>query len=97
MPLKMLVSPPISDARLEKLREAAGSMSVVQAHDEAEAVREIADADCMFGYLTAPLLKAGQNLRWTQSPTASMEEQPLPRAGRFARGRYQYAEAFLAT
>ncbi len=78
MPLKMLVSPPISEARLEKLREAAGSMSVVMAQDEAEALREIADADCMFGYLTPPMLHAATKLRWTQSPTASMEKYLYP-------------------
>src|SRR3954469_16994161 len=76
--MKLLVYPAISPERLAKVREAAGSMTVVQAAGEAGAVREIADADALFGYLTPPLLRAARKLRWSQSPTASMEKYLYP-------------------
>src|SRR4051794_13147787 len=76
--MKLLVYPPVSAERLAKVREAAGAMTVVQAADEAAAVREIADADALFGYLTPPLLRAARQLRWAQSPTASMEKYLYP-------------------
>jgi phosphoglycerate dehydrogenase-like enzyme len=68
----------VSDWRLEKIREAAAPMRVINAEDEARAVAEIADADALFGYLTPPLLQAATRLRWAQSPTASMEKYLYP-------------------
>jgi hypothetical protein len=62
--MKLLIYPPISFERLEKVRAAAAPMTVVQAADEAEAVKEIADADALFGYLTPALLKEAGKLRW---------------------------------
>lgn len=76
--MKLLIHPPIGEARLARVREAAGAMTVVQARDEAEAVREIADADALFGYLTPALLRAAPRLRWAQAPTASMEKYLYP-------------------
>jgi phosphoglycerate dehydrogenase-like enzyme len=79
--MKLLIHPAVSDWRLEKIRQAAGSMTVVQAQDEKEAIREIADADALFGYITPAMLKAGKKLRWTQAPTASMEKYLFPELG----------------
>src|SRR6476660_2064316 len=76
--MKLLIHPPVADARLSKICEAAAPMSVVQAADEAQAMREIVDADARFGYLTPPRLRAASKLRWTQSPTASMEKYLYP-------------------
>src|SRR4051794_20797478 len=78
IPMKLLVYPPVSDWRLAKITEAAAPMRVVQATDDAQAAAEIADADALFGYLTPPLLKAAQKLRWAQAPTASMEKYLYP-------------------
>ncbi|MFC3174051.1 D-2-hydroxyacid dehydrogenase [Novosphingobium bradum] len=39
--------------------------------DEAGAIREIADADAAFGFLTPPLLAAASRLRWLQAPFAA--------------------------
>ena len=72
--MKLVISPPVSDERLTKIRAAAAPMNVVNARDEEHAVAEIVDADALFGYLTPRLLKAGKKLRWAQSPTASMEK-----------------------
>lgn len=76
--MKLLLHPPVSPARLERIRAAADPMTVVQAANESEAVREIADADALFGYLTPDMLAAAKKLRWVQSPTASMEKFLFP-------------------
>jgi phosphoglycerate dehydrogenase-like enzyme len=76
--MKLIVFPAVSPERLAKIQEAAGEMSVVQAHDENQAITEIADADALFGYLTPDMLRAAHRLRWAQSPTASMEKYLYP-------------------
>jgi len=76
--MKLLVYPPLSERRLALLEEAARPMSVVHASDSAEAIRGIADADALFGTPTPEMLKAAKQLRWVQSPTASMEKFLFP-------------------
>ena len=76
--MKLLIYPSVSSERLIQIIEAARPMSIVQAGDESHAVREIVDADAIFGYLTPPLLQAAGRLRWAQAPTASMEKYLFP-------------------
>jgi phosphoglycerate dehydrogenase-like enzyme len=76
--MKLVIYPPVSDPRLQKITEAAAPMQVVQAHDEARATLEIGDADALFGYLTPAMLQAAHQLRWAQAPTASMERYLYP-------------------
>src|SRR5262245_29660775 len=76
--MRLLIYPPVSPERREKIRGAAGGMTVIQAVDESQAVREIADADALFGYLTPAMLANAPKLRWAQSPTASMEKYLYP-------------------
>src|SRR5438132_481289 len=77
-PMKLLIHPPVSEQRLARIRAAAAPMTVEQAGDEAEAVRAVADADALFGYLTPAMLRAARQLRWVQAPTASMEKFLYP-------------------
>jgi phosphoglycerate dehydrogenase-like enzyme len=76
--MKLVIHPPVEAPRLAKIREAAGAMAVVNAPDEAAAVREIADADGFYGKLTPPMLAAARRLRWVQSPTVSLEHYIFP-------------------
>jgi phosphoglycerate dehydrogenase-like enzyme len=76
--MKLLIHPAVSERRLAKIALAAAPMSVVNATDDAHALREIADADALFGYLTPALLRAAPKLRWVQAPTASMERFLFP-------------------
>jgi phosphoglycerate dehydrogenase-like enzyme len=76
--MKLLIHPPVETLRLERIRAAAGTMTVVNAADEGEAIRRIADADAFFGKLTPRLLAAARNLRWVQAPTASLEHYLFP-------------------
>jgi phosphoglycerate dehydrogenase-like enzyme len=76
--MKLLIHPPVSEDRLTKIVAAAAPMMVVNVASEKEALRKIADADALFGYLTPDLLKAAARLRWVQAPTASMEKFLYP-------------------
>jgi len=53
-------------------------MRVVNAQSDDEARAEIADADAFFGKMTPDLLKAAGQLKWVQSPTASLEHYLFP-------------------
>ena len=75
---KLLIYPPMEEDRLQRLKAVAGDLVIVNAADDAEALREICAADAFFGKITPPLLAAADNLRWVQSPTASLEHYLFP-------------------
>jgi phosphoglycerate dehydrogenase-like enzyme len=76
--MKLVVHPPVEPERLEGIRAAADRMEVVNAADEDEAARALADADAFFGKITPRLLAAAGRLRWVQAPTASLEHYLFP-------------------
>jgi phosphoglycerate dehydrogenase-like enzyme len=66
--------PPQTDAArdwFKRLQADVPALRVVAPADEAEALREIVDADACFGFLTPPLLAAAKQLRWLQAPFAA--------------------------
>ena len=71
--MKLLVFPPVDAQRLSRIIDAATPMAVVNARDEAEALAQIEDADAFFGKITPSLLARAGQLRWVQTPTASLE------------------------
>ncbi len=71
--MKLVMFPTVDSRRFDLIREAAGAMTVVNAADEQSAVTEIADADAFFGKITPELLADAEQLKWVQSPTASLE------------------------
>jgi len=77
--MKLVIHPPLEESRLLRIVDAAGAMQVVNATDEQQALREIGAADGFYGKMTPQLLSAaGANLRWVQSPTASLEHYIFP-------------------
>jgi phosphoglycerate dehydrogenase-like enzyme len=76
--MKLVIHPPVEPARLSRIAEAAGPMTVVNAASESAALAAMPDADAFFGKLTPPLLAAARQLRWVQSPTASLEHYLFP-------------------
>jgi len=76
--MKLVIHPPVEPDRLARITAAAGSMSVVNAADEGEALGHVPDADAFFGKITSPLLAAARQLRWVQAPTASLEHYLFP-------------------
>jgi phosphoglycerate dehydrogenase-like enzyme len=71
--MKLVIHPPVEPERLARVVAAAGPMQVVNAADEAEALRHMGTADAFFGKVTPALLAAAGRLRWVQAPTASLE------------------------
>ena len=76
--MKLVIHPPLDEERLAKIVEAAGPMTVANAADDAEALREIVDAEAFFGKMTPGLLAAATRLQWVQSLTASLEHYMFP-------------------
>ena len=68
---KFLMLPPQNETYrvwAAKLAANVPEARIVVADTEADAMREIADADACFGVLTAPLLAKSTRLRWLQAP-----------------------------
>lgn len=76
--MKLAMHPPVEPPRLARIASASGTLRLANCADEAEAVREIADADAFFGKLTPAMLAAATKLRWVQAPTASLEHYLFP-------------------
>jgi phosphoglycerate dehydrogenase-like enzyme len=69
--MKIAIHPPLDEARLAKVREAAGAAEVVNAAD-------VEDADAFLGKITPELLARASKLRWVQSFTVSLEHYMFP-------------------
>lgn len=76
--MKLLIHPAVEPARFKRILEAAGDMAVCNAETSDDARREIVDTDAFFGKMTPELLAAAQQLKWVQSPTASLEHYLFP-------------------
>jgi phosphoglycerate dehydrogenase-like enzyme len=76
--MKLVIHPPVEAARLERIRDAAGPMQVVNATNEQETLTHMPETDAFFGKITPLLLDAARRLRWVQSPTASLEHYLFP-------------------
>lgn len=75
---KLVLFPAIDEARLARLRSVAGEMQLVNCRDTSAAEAALVDADAFFGKITPPLLARAQQLRWIQTPTASLEHTIFP-------------------
>ena len=75
---KLLIYPPMDADRFDRLQDVAGNISLVNATTDTEAMAEIPTADAFFGKITPELLAAAKQLRWVQSPTASLEHYLFP-------------------
>ncbi|HUY35399.1 MAG TPA: D-2-hydroxyacid dehydrogenase [Pirellulales bacterium] len=76
--MKLVIHPAVELDRLRRIVTAAGPMRVVNAAGESEALTQIVEADAFFGKLSPSLLAAAHDLRWVQSPTASLEHYLFP-------------------
>ena len=62
----------------ERVRLQFPQIELVATTDDAEALREIAEADAMYGRITPELLAAANRLRWIQSPAIGLEHTMFP-------------------
>ena len=76
--MKLVIHPAVDAQRYERIVAAARPMQVVNAAHASAALQAMADADAFFGKLTPELLAAAGQLRWVQSPTASLEHYIFP-------------------
>lgn len=76
--MKLLIFPAVEEQRYAQICSAAPSLRVVNESWPEQAIIEIEDADAFFGKLTPPLLKQARQLKWVQSPTASLEHFVFP-------------------
>lgn len=77
--MNLVIWPAIDSARLQRVQATAGPASCVINADSLEsALIAIPAADAFFGKLTPELLAASRQLRWVQSPTASLEHYLFP-------------------
>jgi phosphoglycerate dehydrogenase-like enzyme len=75
--MQMVTFPALDDERSAAVRQAA-EIEVVVCATEAEAVAAIGTAQSFFGKMTPAILAAARQLRWVQSPTASLEHYLFP-------------------
>ena len=71
--MKMLVMAMWPESYLAQVREAFPGVTFVSTNDPATALREVADADAIFGQPGREVILAGKQLKWIQSPSAGVE------------------------
>ena len=76
--MKLLIHPAVDAVRLRQIHEAASGMVILNVDVPVDARREIVDADAFFGKITPELLAVAGQLKWVQSPTASLEHYLFP-------------------
>jgi phosphoglycerate dehydrogenase-like enzyme len=76
--MKLLIHPPVEEARLLHIVEQAAPMTVINAGKHEEALAHIPECDAFFGKMTPSLLAQAKRLRWVQAPTASLEHYLFP-------------------
>ncbi|WP_298866931.1 D-2-hydroxyacid dehydrogenase [uncultured Gimesia sp.] len=75
---KLLIYPAIDSKRLSRIQDVSDQLTITNANGLPEALDEIKDADAFFGKITPELLAPAVNLKWIQSPTASLEHYVFP-------------------
>jgi len=76
--MNLVIHPPVDDARLTIIREAARPLSVVNALTPADAIAAMPDAAAFFGKVTPEMLAVAPKLRWVQAATVSLEHYIFP-------------------
>ena len=71
--MKMLIAGNWQPGYFGRVRESFPDVQFVHAPDPADALREVVDADAIFGQPGPELIRAGKRLRWVQSPSAGCE------------------------
>jgi phosphoglycerate dehydrogenase-like enzyme len=71
--MKLLVNTQWPEHLLAPVREAYPQVQFVQANDSETTLREIVDADAVFGYMTEEMSRAAKQLRWVQAMSAGVE------------------------
>lgn len=76
--MRLVIWPAIDEARLQTIAEVSPDLEIINAETLSAAITSIPTADAFFGKLTPELLGPASQLRWVQSPTASLEHYVFP-------------------
>lgn len=76
--LTLVAFPAIDEARLQRLSEVAPQLRLINCLAADDALSAMRHADAFFGKITPEYLSAATQLRWVQSPTASLEHYLFP-------------------
>ena len=76
--MKILVTVPLIDVQVDRVRDAAGDAAVVLAADPGEQRQEIQGADVLFGHMTPELLEFAPHLRWVHQTGAGVDGALFP-------------------
>lgn len=76
--MKLLIHQPLDPEQLDELRGLSPTMHLVVVDSDEAALREIADADAYYGFITPQMLAAAKKLRWIQAPLAGLEHYFFP-------------------
>jgi len=76
--MKLVIYPAMDDERLATIQGVSQDLKVIKALDEAQAAKEIVDADGFFGIITRDLLASVSRLRWIQAPMIGLEHYMFP-------------------
>jgi len=76
--VQLLLHPAIDQRRLTALQDIAPRLEIVNAEDRDAAIQAIPSAEGFFGKMDEELLRLATQLRWIQTPTASLEHYLFP-------------------
>lgn len=74
----LVIFPAIDSTRLSQLQTVAPQLRIENCRDETAAQQAIVQADAFYGKISPALLQAAKQLKWVQSPTASLEHYLFP-------------------
>src|SRR5262245_28897266 len=76
--MTVVVAYPLTEAQVERIRDAAGPIPVVLAAGGTQLAAAMPEADALFGRLTPALLERAPQLRWVQTQGAGVDGVLFP-------------------
>jgi phosphoglycerate dehydrogenase-like enzyme/glyoxylase-like metal-dependent hydrolase (beta-lactamase superfamily II) len=75
---RRIVIPDVMPARLAELKRVAPEVEFIPVKNEADAAKNVEDADAVIGFNSAEIVKNGKKLRWVQTGHAGVENDLSP-------------------
>jgi phosphoglycerate dehydrogenase-like enzyme/glyoxylase-like metal-dependent hydrolase (beta-lactamase superfamily II) len=75
---RRIVIPDVMPARLAELKRVAPEVEFIPVKNEADAAKNVEDADAVIGFCSVDIVKNGKKLRWIQSGHAGVENDLSP-------------------